>query len=1057
MSMNARSLSGALAAVLVGTASFGAQAEIAKTPAPALVAASAASNDVDYATMVAKAYGDTTYIVLDKKDAQIYLFNNGKMVLSAPALTGASTEDQIYADTYYKPLKDITAKDSVTPAGRYTLSYSPANPKNNLGQTLDINQVYGLDWKISIHGVWLGNPAEHRAERLASHDADQSHISHMCINVSKATLNNILAVVGHTQATPIYILPENRSMTQSYIYAPAASYVAPVAIANPALAGKQSMDFVTPTTRTAKPNSSQIAAEIAAEPLNVAVSELQSYAKVIRAAASHNDLSNIDRVATLNFRDNLYSAYASRKDATDLDGDAAWVLNHAQQIDPKLTYDFTDLNTDATVTAPKAAPAVAPVTMPANPTSNIVVDWSKVKIGAPMTANSPIVIDWAKVKTAPQTTATTIAKPSAPVASPVIAYDTTGFNNAPLTTSHTAPTAVAQTPKTTPGNFKNLFVAMGTNAPVKQTVANSFGPYETPAPIPAPAAVVAVPVATPAPKKLVAAPIVTNEADDNTTEDTNANAQQIALVNLADKEAKIAGTFAAKAKQDADTAQKFASQAVNEANIAQMAAAHDRAVAADMQNVTIQREEAGLVLFPILAFAALAGAAALISNRRRNTPSSNVEVTNNEDGSQTTKYERNQPPVGEETTVASETAMDPSAADLHPEAIAALKNPIIAATAGGTHGFAAMPHFMKEWFAKNKPALDLADFPEVKDDNHAATGVMGVAGLAVIGLAASHHAVSSASHMGLMSVGAFGAFLSVALNPFAAKQWTAPVFHEERFVPYGHINRFKNSSQPEIFVARDYGKYRGLSFQAQGELERMLNANPSKNIAALANDMWGKIIKADWKAAATEMGVSMAVGAVVKVTLGTAAVALVGAPFGAAIALGAVSAVGARLVTNALRNRNRAEEDKITMTAKDFVKSAAIGALFGGIGYGIMNHFSHTAAAAPTHQAPVHHNAPAAASAPAQPHVTNVAGHQFADSALPQNFAQMTTHQQMQSLTEAGTKLAHTGNFEAAKNFFGAAHEVGVNKGISATSYWAQRSAKDLAFVTSKLASLKAG
>jgi len=46
---------------------------------------------------------------------------------------------------------------------------------------------------MAIHRVWLGRPAEHRAERLASGDASQRRfISHGCINIEPAVYERIV-------------------------------------------------------------------------------------------------------------------------------------------------------------------------------------------------------------------------------------------------------------------------------------------------------------------------------------------------------------------------------------------------------------------------------------------------------------------------------------------------------------------------------------------------------------------------------------------------------------------------------------------------------------------------------------------------------------------------------------------------------------------------------------------------------------------------------------------------------------------------------------------------
>jgi hypothetical protein len=156
--------------------------------------------------------GDRKYLMVDKALGKILLFEDGRPIYIARALTGESLSDQVLPEEIAGKMADLNAlKYKVTPAGRFTISrhYDP-----HYGYLFDINEVHGKDWSIALHRVYLGTPSEHREERLASPRDDDKNISFGCINVTPETEAYLLTQLPEN-GTPLYVLPRDKEETQA--------------------------------------------------------------------------------------------------------------------------------------------------------------------------------------------------------------------------------------------------------------------------------------------------------------------------------------------------------------------------------------------------------------------------------------------------------------------------------------------------------------------------------------------------------------------------------------------------------------------------------------------------------------------------------------------------------------------------------------------------------------------------------------------------------------------------------------------------------------------------
>jgi hypothetical protein len=159
---------------------------------------------------IAARYGDRDFLILDKADGAIIVFEHGTPTFRGAALTGENPVDSIPPDAFVKPFSETRGlKYKVTPAGRFTVSsgFDPA-----YGETLDVNEIKGKDWDIAIHRVWLGAPAEHRDVRLRTPTGQDKHITYGCIDVEGRTMSQILRRLPRGDRTPLYIVPEDAAL-----------------------------------------------------------------------------------------------------------------------------------------------------------------------------------------------------------------------------------------------------------------------------------------------------------------------------------------------------------------------------------------------------------------------------------------------------------------------------------------------------------------------------------------------------------------------------------------------------------------------------------------------------------------------------------------------------------------------------------------------------------------------------------------------------------------------------------------------------------------------------
>jgi len=154
--------------------------------------------------------GTMSFIIVDKKDARVYLFNpSGQLRDTSPALLGSAEGDDSAPGVGDKPLSQVLPAERTTPAGRFIAQ---------LGMNTKGEDIVWIDYDaaVSIHRVRASVRSERRLERLASPTPADNRISYGCVNVPVAFYEHILKPTVQAGGTVIYVLPETRRPAKTF-------------------------------------------------------------------------------------------------------------------------------------------------------------------------------------------------------------------------------------------------------------------------------------------------------------------------------------------------------------------------------------------------------------------------------------------------------------------------------------------------------------------------------------------------------------------------------------------------------------------------------------------------------------------------------------------------------------------------------------------------------------------------------------------------------------------------------------------------------------------------
>ncbi|HSI53467.1 MAG: hypothetical protein ACAH21_12645 [Ramlibacter sp.] len=151
-----------------------------------------------------------SFVIIDKKDARVYVFGqDGRLKSAAPVLLGSAIGDDNAPGIGQKAIADVLPEEKTTPTGRY---------EAQMGMNTRGEDVVWVDYDaaVSMHRVLTTNPAERRLERLATPDVADNRISYGCINVPRDFYEQVLAATVKATGAIIYVLPETRGAQQVF-------------------------------------------------------------------------------------------------------------------------------------------------------------------------------------------------------------------------------------------------------------------------------------------------------------------------------------------------------------------------------------------------------------------------------------------------------------------------------------------------------------------------------------------------------------------------------------------------------------------------------------------------------------------------------------------------------------------------------------------------------------------------------------------------------------------------------------------------------------------------
>lgn len=167
----------------------------------------AASTDARYAAASVMASADNKglpFVIVDKKDAKIFVFDaGGRLRGASAALLGLASGDRSVPGIGQRPVTQILPSESTTPAGRFL---------SQPGRNLQGEEVIWVSYSegLAIHRLRPGNSHEQRRDRLASVTPDDNRISLGCVVVPVAFYESVvLPMLGRSHSV-VYVLPETR-------------------------------------------------------------------------------------------------------------------------------------------------------------------------------------------------------------------------------------------------------------------------------------------------------------------------------------------------------------------------------------------------------------------------------------------------------------------------------------------------------------------------------------------------------------------------------------------------------------------------------------------------------------------------------------------------------------------------------------------------------------------------------------------------------------------------------------------------------------------------------
>ncbi|HJV71346.1 hypothetical protein [Ideonella sp.] len=154
--------------------------------------------------------GDRQFVILDKRNARVYVFEpSGKLAGASPVLLGYAAGDDTVPGIGERPIEDVRPQERTTPAGRFVAER---------GRNARDEDVVWVDYDaaVSMHRVLTTNPVERRLQRLASPTSRDNRISYGCINLPPSFFEKVLWPRFEQRTGVVYVLPEVKPLAEVF-------------------------------------------------------------------------------------------------------------------------------------------------------------------------------------------------------------------------------------------------------------------------------------------------------------------------------------------------------------------------------------------------------------------------------------------------------------------------------------------------------------------------------------------------------------------------------------------------------------------------------------------------------------------------------------------------------------------------------------------------------------------------------------------------------------------------------------------------------------------------
>ena len=151
--------------------------------------------------------GALPYIIVDKKDASLFLFDaTGKPLARVPVLIGVAAGDDATPGIGSKNLAEIGPAEKTTPAGRFLARF---------GLAVGGQRILWVDFgtSVALHPIPpTVSPKERRRQRMLSPTPDDNRITFGCINVPTAFYNRSVRPLFQKKGGYVYVLPDTKPL-----------------------------------------------------------------------------------------------------------------------------------------------------------------------------------------------------------------------------------------------------------------------------------------------------------------------------------------------------------------------------------------------------------------------------------------------------------------------------------------------------------------------------------------------------------------------------------------------------------------------------------------------------------------------------------------------------------------------------------------------------------------------------------------------------------------------------------------------------------------------------